>query len=731
MNRLIVTVLAVSLALVVAAQGTREDYQRAQNLRAFVQERTYKTSLNPEWFAGGSRFWYSLAEQEGRRYYRVVTATGEKDFLFDNDRLSEVLAEAAERRVSARNLPISNIRILDELGDRLEFTAFDQVWRLSLPDYEIVKHDPPAGPRGPGGRGRTGLSPDGKWEALVRQGRLILREVESGEEHRVGPDRPEGHEWATSFQWSPTSRHLVATLVEPGDRLRMTRMRSLPEQGFRPEALTHVYALPGDKLDLESLYVIDTATKAHIRADSSPLDFPWNRMWRWAEDGTTLSYLHVHRGYNPIRYLELEVATGNVRTLVEERFETFVDPTKLRIHHLENGDFLWVSERTDWNHLYRIERSTARTIPLTQGEFVVRDILRVDEEEGWVIFSANGRESGENPYHLHAYRVSLTGGPLTRLTELPAHHRISLSPDGKALVVTASRPDMPPVFQLRSTATGNLIAELDRADIDALTATGFRLPEPFHAPDRDGTHEVWGVIYRPSNFDPDKKYRVVEYIYQGPHGQHVPLEFGPFRREQMIAEIGFIVVMVDGRGTSYRSKSFQDHAYRNLGDAGLPDHMAWLRAAAAKYPEMDLEGGIGIYGYSAGGYDSTRALLMHPDFYVAAVSLCGNHDHRTDKVWWNELWMGYPVGPWYEEQSNVTQAHRLQGDLLLIHGELDDNVNAFASTVRLVDALIRAEKRFQWFYVPGRDHNLGGWYLDRMIMDHFVRSLYRREPEAR
>jgi dipeptidyl aminopeptidase/acylaminoacyl peptidase len=318
---------------------------------------------------------------------------------------------------------------------------------------------------------------------------------------------------------------------------------------------------------------------------------------------------------------------------------------------------------------------------------------------------------------------------LVVLTRSNGTHDITFSPDRRFFLDRWSRVDQPPVTELRSTEDGKLIFELERGDWNMLLATGWQAAERFVAKARDGKTDIYGIIIHPSNFDPNNKYPVIEKIYAGPQGAFVPKSFGLQTRDHAIAELGFIIVQIDGMGTSYRSKAFHDVCWKNLGDSGFPDRILWIKAAAAKYPCMDLTQ-IGIFGGSAGGQSALRALLAHGEFYKVGVADCGCHDNRMDKIWWNELWMGWPIGPHYEEQSNVTQAHKLQGKLLLTVGELDRNVDP-ASTMQVVNALIKADKDFDLLIVPGGGHGIGETpYASRRRMDFFVRHLLGVEPRS-
>jgi dipeptidyl aminopeptidase/acylaminoacyl peptidase len=336
-------------------------------------------------------------------------------------------------------------------------------------------------------------------------------------------------------------------------------------------------------------------------------------------------------------------------------------------------------------------------------------------------------DAKQDPYHVHYAHIGLDGTGLVRLTKGDGTHSITLSPDRKHLIDTYSRVDLAPMTELRRSADGKLVRVLEKADTSSLEATGWKPPERFVAKGRDGKTDIWGIILRPTNFDPKKKYPVIEDIYAGPHSAFVPKPFLAHYRSQTIGELGFIIVKMDGMGTSHRSKAFHDVCWKNLGDSGFPDRIAWIKAAAKKYPEMDLTR-VGIFGGSAGGQSSTRALLAHGDFYKVAVSDCGCHDNRVDKIWWNELWMGWPIGPHYGEQSNATNAGKLTGKLLLVVGEMDRNVDP-ASTMQVVAALVKANKDFDLLVLPGVGHGAAETpYGQRRRQDFFVRHLIGVEP---
>jgi dipeptidyl aminopeptidase/acylaminoacyl peptidase len=411
---------------------------------------------------------------------------------------------------------------------------------------------------------------------------------------------------------------------------------------------------------------------------------------------------------------------------VEDVTRTFIDWTGKSFFQVLSGgnEAIWQSERSGWSHLERVDLRTGVRRPITQGNWVVRDIDRVDEEKRQIWFTAGGVHAGQDPYHVHFGRVNFDGTGLTWLTRANGQHRAQFSPDGEWLLATYSRADLPPVHELRRVSDGALVMELERADDSALRAAGWRTPIVFSAKGRDGVTDIWGLIYLPTTFDPAKKYAVVEDIYAGPHSAHVPKNWHVNSFGQQNAELGFIVVRIDGMGTSHRSKAFHDVAWQNIADAGFPDRIAWMKAAAKQVPQMDLSR-IGIYGTSAGGQNALHAVLLHGDFYKLAVADCGCYDNRMDKIWWNEQWMGYPIGPHYEAQSGRTLAPRLKGDLMLVLGEEDTNVDP-ASTWQVVDALVQANKDFELVVLPNVGHGaLGHPYAQRRFREFLVDRLIR------
>lgn len=754
-SRLPVAVAIGLIPAVAGAQGALADYQRAEQLLPpAVDELVLNERVEAHWVGESDRFWYVRERTEGKEFLAVDAERATREPAFDHARLAGALAAAAGIPVDAGDLPFESFEIADE-GARLgadalgaiELAVEEQRYRCELGDYTCRRIDDPEPSR------FDRPSPDGKWVAFLGDHDLWVRSTATGERVRLSHDGQKDADYGASLLsprdmvaaesqdvpvpvaavWSPDSRRIASYRIDRRSAETFTVVQSTPESRLRPIAYTYHYALPGEVgLARAEPVIFDVYAGTRVAIDVEPVEmlhYTAAPRFEWSEDGSRLWFRRSRRGYGTAEIVAADPETGATRRLVQESLEPHINIWNQRSRVLSQGEeVLWSSERDGWNHLYLYDGATAQvTRRLTRGEWVVREIAHVDEEARLVYFTAGGREPGRDPYLLHLYRVGLDGGEITLLTPEAADHAVDVSPTGAFFVDRFSRVDAAPVTLLRRTSDGGIVMRLEEANLDRLLDTGWRWPERFRGVARDGETDIYGIIWRPSNLDPSRRYPVVEQIYTGPHGSFVPRTFGAFRNaSQAIAELGFISVQIDGLGTNHRGKAFNDFSYRNLGDGGIPDHIALMRQMAERYPYMDLER-VGIWGGSAGGYDSTRAILMYPDFYKVAVSTSGNHDHRMDKANWVEMWMGFPPDEHYVEQSNVTQAHRLQGELLLAHGELDDNV-PLAATLRLVDALIEADKDFDLLIVPGRFHGLRGPYMTRRRWDFFVEHLLGVEP---
>lgn len=742
--------LVLSCAVLLAAQGTLADYQRAARFEpANVRRLVDDANVQPHWIGHGDRFWYRH-EKNGRAQFLIFDAAHNTEApAFDAQRLAAALARFSGRLVNPERLPVTTMQFVNDENDaqdlRLDFAG--ETVLCGLKDY-VCRADPAAvDPR------YEVESPNGQWAAFVRDYNLYLRNLSTGQVVPLTHDGEPGWDYATALPslrlmveqgtehvrerpgvfWSPDSSKLVTYRLDSRQAGRFTSLQFVPPDQLRPKAYTYVYPLPGETLATAAPLIFDVPSGREIAVKTAPiaLYFQGGAYFRWSRDGKEIRYTWRSRGYKGVEYREVDPETGAQHVVIREVSETYVDPGQNFFSLIGDGrEILWASERDGWNHLYLYNGITgALENQVTKGPWVVRGIVHIDEQARQIDFLASGRELNEDPYQTHLYSIGFDGSGLRLITPENANHQVSVSPDGRYVVDNFSRPDLPGESVLRRVSDGAVVRVLERTDDSRLVATGWRPPTPFHGKGRDGKTDIYGLIWWPSNFDPAKKYPVIEQIYAGPQGFFVPKTFsrGYLGSEQPIAELGFVVVMIDGEGTAGRSRAFRDVSYRNLGDGGLPDHIAVLKQMAARYPAMDLSR-LGIYGTSAGGYNAAHAILEYPDIYKVAIAISGNHDHRLDKAWWTELYEGYPVGKQYAEQSNVTLAPRLQGHLLLIHGDIDDNVHP-AETMRLVDALIKANRDFDMLLVPNRYHGDGGNpYLIRRQWDYFVRYLLGVTP---
>ena len=584
---------------------------------------------------------------------------------------------------------------------------------------------------------------------FIRDNNVWLRNHETGEETQLTRDGTKDNAYREPVLVSPDGKRAVCLQVRPEQEHLVHFIESSPKDPknpqlhLQPKLHSHQYLKPGDRIRHEQPRLFDLEERVPVNLDGSLFAKPWSITdLRWQPDSTQFTFLYNERGHQVLRIVGVD-RSGMARTLVEEKPATFVDYSQKEWHRWldTTGELLWMSERSGWNHIYlgsRASESGYELNPITSGEWLVRGVVQVDEEKRQIWLRVAGVKPEQDPYYVHFARVNFDGSGFTLLTEGDGTRTarksdrdddFKISPNGRWLVDTFSRVDLPPVTELRNAETGKLVCTLEKADATALNAAGWTTPERFTAKGRDGRTDIFGIIIKPSNFDPARKYPVVEEIYAGPHGYFVPKEWGLQLRQHAIADLGFIVVQIDGMGTNWRSRAFHDVAWRNLKDAGFPDRIAWMKAAAATRPWMDLSR-VGIYGGSAGGQNALAGLLHHGDFYKAGVADCGCHDNRMDKIWWNEAWLG-EMGPWYAENSNATHAAKLSGKLLLIVGELDRNVDP-ASTMQVVNALERADKDFDLCVVTGADHGAAETpYGSRRRADFLVRHLHGVEPRSR
>jgi dipeptidyl aminopeptidase/acylaminoacyl peptidase len=755
---LLIAALICPLGLRAAESDSPQAFPRGEQ----GPKRVFKDRITPHWLSGNTRFWYRNDLRDGAKEFVVVDAErGVREPAFDHTKLAGALSKAAGAEYRAGALPFDSIEfVVDE--NAMLFKAGGTTWRYDLSSFECVKTDATVGenagaeaePQQQGRRGRRGppqddddgngrdrsdgRSPDGQWNAMVKDHNVFIKSrADDAKEIQLSTDGKDGLEYG-NLSWSPDSKTLVAFRIEPGEHKEVYLVESSPREGGRAKLKSRPYPLPGDKFTKFEPNLFDVASRKRIKPEVDRFEHEWLRpRLRWSRDGSRFTYQQTDRGHQRFRVIEVEAQSGAVRNLIDEKTETFIWTA-----HTENlglsmvnwltssEEIIYASESNGWRHLYLIDAKAGKQKnPITTGEWIVRGIERIDEPNRQVWFTASGVFPDQDPYLIHFGRVNFDGGGLVWLTAGNGNHSIQFSPDRKFIIDTYSRVDLPPVNELRRVSDGKPVCKLEEADISALKESGWAAPEVFVAKGRDGKTDIWGIICRPRDFDPAKKYPVLEDIYAGPQSSYTPKTFSGSSRYESLTKLGFIVVKMDGMGTANRSKAFHDVCWKNLKDAGFPDRILWMQAAAAKYPHMDLTR-VGVYGTSAGGQNAAGALLFHPEFYKAAVANSGCHDNRMDKASWNEQWMGYPVGRHYAECSNIDNAPRLRGKLFLIAGEMDNNVPP-ESTFRFADALIKAGKDFEYLVVPGGGHGAGGAYGQRRLQDFFTRHLLGKEPPDR
>ena len=674
---------------------------------------------NVRWSDSGRLMVYAWKESGGLTWKMVDCVTGQIRPAFDHDKVSATLSELTKTKVTAKKWPFSRVVALDDGRVRLESDS--EAWVVEtnqrLTPATPGKKTEPASPektgKGPGESRRLSFtrqgaeSPTGEHKVELRGGNVVLVDLKKANvETRLTQDGVEGKDgWTGPVSWAPDGRHF-ALWRERTVPVRQYLVTDSLKQTKQPIS----YDKPGDERTerIPWVFSVDGKTAARPTPEVLPLAHTTDRL-DWSADSKRLLSEFIKRGFTGHGIIEYDVERRSWRKLLTEEDPKFVYSFATRYRYdLNEGRTLWLSERSGWLHLYSIDLKSGKTLePVTQGQWVMKEVNKVDEKAGTVTFVALGRVAGENPYHQHFCKAG-PGRTFVDLTPTDGHHEATFSPDRRTLIDASSRVDQPPSYVLRSGIDGRAIATLGTGDLTPLKKAGWTPAMPFVAKDRDGKTDIWGVVTRPYPFDPKKKYAVIENIYAGPHGSFAPHAFSWWHRNHReLSMLGFYVVQMDGRGTNNRGKEFHQVSWRNLKDGGFPDRIAWMKALAKVEPNMDLSR-VGIFGGSAGGQNTAHAMLLHGDFYKAGAADCGCYDNRIDKLWWNEQWLGYPVGPWYEDNSCARYAANLRGRLFLSVGESDTNVDVKCS-YDFRDALLAAGKKeqFEFHVVPGANHGAG------------------------
>jgi dipeptidyl aminopeptidase/acylaminoacyl peptidase len=759
-----------------AAQNV--DYSRAERFLSWNTTTLIAgDQVNANWFEAGNRdrFWYRNKTGSGYEFVFVDPAQGVRRPLFDHYRLAAAMSMANDTSYVPEKLPFSSFEFLNgESG--IEFAAGSKRFECDIVGYSCTVGDTAASTVA------YVESPDGKWEAFAHEYNLYVRPTGGGDSTQLTTDGEKyyayGYNEPSATQqrrgpgprrpavvWSPDSKSLAVGRRDERDVQHMHYISYTPQ---RPRHFSQPYALPGDTIiPFPTVHIIrlDQATIADGAGDGGAVrqapraaeNFQVEVEPRphqvtftgsapdsaWSADGSKLYVTYFTRGSQRVFLAEIDAMTGQSRVILGDSTQTWVSLGHRgggssggtpAWHVTEDGnDVIWWSERNGWGHLYRFDGAGTLKNQITSGAWMVDRAIFVDEAAQRIYFIGRGREPEHHIYYGHLYRVNFDGTGLQLLTPEDAEHTIQMTPSGDYFVDSYARIEEPPVTVLRSAADGRVVRDIETADISRLEELGFQPAEVFTAKARDGLTDLYGVIYLPPNLDETAKYPIISHIYPGPQvGSVGAWNFKGGGEDFALAQLGFVVIQLDHLGTPLRSKAFHDNYYGNFTDNGLPDHVTVIKQLAARYPFIDLDR-VGIYGHSGGGFASTDAMLRYPDFFKVAVSGAGNHDNRSYHVYWAEKYQGVLTRDSvtgednFEDSANKTYAENLKGHLLLMHGDMDDNVHP-AMTIQVMDELIKANKDFDFILAPNRAHGLNEPYFIRRRWDYFVRHLLGAEP---
>jgi len=745
-----------ALSMGAVAQGrtlTNDDYAHAERYVGYNVTPLVDHSVQTVNWLDDTHFWYRDHDASGDRYVRFDTATGKTEPAFDHAKLAAALGKALGKPVTASKLGITTFTTA--VDGRLDVSLKGKHYLCDVKgtasctagrdeDVGGIGHEPVV------------LSPDKRTEAFVRDWNLWVRDVATGKETQLTLDGVENYGYATDnagwkhtdkaiLVWSPDSKR-IATFQQ--DQRKTGDMVLVGTNVGHPKVERWKYPLVGDKdVTMIERVIVDVDAHKVLRLKMAPdqhrstlcddvscgRDGGWDDV-QWAPDSSSLAFVSSSRDHKQAWFRVADIHTGDVRTVFDESVPTYYESGngKVNWQYLPaSHEVVWFSERNNWGNLYLYDLDSGKLKhAITTGEGNVTEVLKVDAATRTLWFRGVGREQGVNPYYQQFYKVSLDGGAPTLLAPEPADHTITLSPDGRLFADAYSTPTTPSVTVLRSAQDGKVVGTIAKADISRLLATGWKAPEPFTVKGRDGKTDLYGLMFKPTHFDPSKKYPIIDYIYPGPQtGSVGSRSFNPARVDhQALAELGFIVVAIDGMGTPWRSKAFHDAYYGNIGDNTLPDQVLGLKELGKRYPWIDMDR-VGIWGHSGGGNATVTAMFRDADLFKVGIAESGNHDNRNYEDDWAEKWQGLLVTDKdgksnYDDQANQNHAAGLKGHLLLAHGTMDDNVPPY-ETLLVVDALIKANKDFDLLLIPNARHGYGSAsnYMMRKRWDYFVRNL--------
>jgi dipeptidyl aminopeptidase/acylaminoacyl peptidase len=746
--------LALGCASGATAAGrtlTAQDYRQAERYMPYNTTPLVDHMVSTVHWLDGTHFWYVDHDASGDHYLRMDAANGKAEPLLDQGKLAAALAKAGKKDVKADKLRISDYRVAADGRDEITIGDTHYLCDLKAAGECVDRATVIKTGKEPGV-----LSPDRKQEAFIRNWNLWVRDVATGKETQLTTDGVENFGYATDnagwkhtdnaiLEWSPDSRR-IATFQQ--DQRKTGDMYLVTTKLGHPELQSWKYPLAGDKdITMIERVVIDVPTHKVLRLKMPPdqhrsslcddvscgEDGGWDDV-KWAPDSKTLAFVSTSRDHKHESFRIADAKTGEVRTVFHEDVPTYYESGNGAVNWRylpETHEAIWFSERNNWGNLYLYDLNNGQLKrAITTGQGNVTEILKVDAKTRTVWFRGVGRTPGVHPYYQQFWKVSLDGGEPVLLSPEPADHTITMSDDGKYFVDSYSTTPTPPVAVLRDAGDGRTVATVATADIKRLQATGWQPPEQIVVKARDGKTDLYGLMFKPTHFDPSKKYPIVDYVYPGPQTGSVRT-FGFAASDydnQSLAELGFVVIAVNGMGTPWRSKAFHDTWYGNMGDNTLPDQVTAIKQLAQRYPWVDLDR-VGIWGHSGGGNTTADAMFRYPDFFKVGWAESGNHDNREYEDDWGEKWQGLLVTNKdgttnYDNQANQLIAKDLKGKLMLVHGSNDDNVPPY-STLLVVDALIKANKDFDMLVLPNMHHGYAADtpYVTRRRWDYFVQNL--------
>jgi dipeptidyl aminopeptidase/acylaminoacyl peptidase len=758
MNKYLLTIPAMAIAMAVQAQQgsplTNRDYEHAESFLSYnVAPFVDRADVHPNWLPG-DKFWYRVLTAQGSEFVLVDPVKKTREAAFDHEKLAQVLSAASGNKYESNMLPFQTITFSAD-GKTVSFFADGKHWQYDVGTDMITPGTDKAKPERGGFQGRRGkteevLSPDGNRAAFIKDYNLWVRDVKTGNQTQLTTDGIKDFGYATDnagwqssdaaiLRWSPDSKK-IATFKQ--DQRKVNSMYLVTTNVGSPTLKEWKYALPGNEIAMISRVIIDVdnpkvialqvAPDAHRATLSDDIsssgtfdDVDWNA------DASKLAFVSTSRDHKNEKFRIADAATGAVKEIFEETVKTQYESGWGSINWkylAKTNEVIWFSERDNWGHLYLYDALTGKVKnQITKGDFVVTKLLKVDEKNRIVYFIADGRES-ENPYFSQLCKVGFDGKHFAVLTPEEGNHNVTLSLGGGYFVDSYSKPDVAPVTVLRD-MNGKLIADLEKGDVSRLVATGWHAPTPVKLIANDGKTDIYGLVFTPTKMDAGKKYPVIDYIYPGPQGGSVgSWSFAASRGDnQSLAELGFIVVVIEGTSNPLRSKSFHDMSYGNMSENTLPDQIASIRQLSVKYP-MDTTK-VGIWGHSGGGFATAAAMFRYPDFFKVGISESGNHDNRNYEDDWGERYDGLVANSNYEAHANQTYAKNLKGKLMLAHGLMDNNVPPY-NTLLVVEALEKANKDYDLVIFPNSQHGYGAYspYMMRRRWDYFVKNLLGVEP---